>query len=261
MALGRAEVARYGVEVTEGRARSRPSAPTRLAVALEDGRTVARPAAPRHDRPRRRPARDPGCASGGATRSCTAPTATDSRSGTSRSACSSQREGHPRRAAVPAADTGRDDVPARGPRPTDDRSKGCGPAASSWSRATSNPWWSRTITSPASPPRRRPDRGLPSRRRHATFAARAGVLGLPRPGGHRPPVGAWAHTSRSDGTGATAVPGVWVAGNVTDPLAQVGASAAAEALAGAGHNLTSSPRTCSSPFSLPPDGSGLTTGH
>ncbi|MCE0488081.1 NAD(P)/FAD-dependent oxidoreductase [Ornithinimicrobium sediminis] len=33
--------------------------------------------------------------------------------------------------------------------------------------------------------------------------------------------------------GATAVPGVWVAGNVTDPTAQVGASAAAGALAGA----------------------------
>jgi thioredoxin reductase len=33
--------------------------------------------------------------------------------------------------------------------------------------------------------------------------------------------------------GTTAVPGVWVAGNVTDPTAQVGASAAAGALAGA----------------------------
>ena len=33
--------------------------------------------------------------------------------------------------------------------------------------------------------------------------------------------------------GATAVPGVWVAGNATDPTAQVGASAAAGALAGA----------------------------
>ena len=31
--------------------------------------------------------------------------------------------------------------------------------------------------------------------------------------------------------GATEVPGVWVAGNVTDPVAQVGASAAAGALA------------------------------
>jgi thioredoxin reductase len=32
--------------------------------------------------------------------------------------------------------------------------------------------------------------------------------------------------------GATEVPGVWVAGNATDPVAQVGASAAAGALAG-----------------------------
>jgi thioredoxin reductase len=40
----------------------------------------------------------------------------------------------------------------------------------------------------------------------------------------------------SDFTGATSVPGVWVAGNVTDPMAQVGASAAAGALAGAAIN-------------------------
>ncbi len=33
--------------------------------------------------------------------------------------------------------------------------------------------------------------------------------------------------------GSTTVPGVWVAGNATDPTAQVGASAAAGALAGA----------------------------
>jgi thioredoxin reductase len=32
--------------------------------------------------------------------------------------------------------------------------------------------------------------------------------------------------------GSTEVPGVWVAGNATDPVAQVGASAAAGALAG-----------------------------
>jgi thioredoxin reductase len=37
----------------------------------------------------------------------------------------------------------------------------------------------------------------------------------------------------ADPTGATAVPGVWVAGNVTDLVAQVGAAAAAGAMAGA----------------------------
>ncbi|WP_432108816.1 NAD(P)/FAD-dependent oxidoreductase [Streptomyces sp. AA1529] len=37
----------------------------------------------------------------------------------------------------------------------------------------------------------------------------------------------------ADAAGATAVPGVWVAGNAADPTAQVGASAAAGALAGA----------------------------
>jgi thioredoxin reductase len=36
--------------------------------------------------------------------------------------------------------------------------------------------------------------------------------------------------------GTTSVPGVWVAGNVTEPNAQVGASAAAGALAGAHMN-------------------------
>ncbi|MGW5399057.1 NAD(P)/FAD-dependent oxidoreductase [Streptomyces sp. NPDC003952] len=53
-------------------------------------------------------------------------------------------------------------------------------------------------------------------------------LGLPMenlPGGGRSFV--------SGPAGATDVPGVWVAGNVTDPMAQVGASAAAGALAGA----------------------------
>ncbi|MFJ7272427.1 NAD(P)/FAD-dependent oxidoreductase [Streptomyces sp. NPDC099050] len=53
-------------------------------------------------------------------------------------------------------------------------------------------------------------------------------LGLPMedvPGGGR--------RFASGAAGATAVPGVWVAGNVTDPMAQVGASAAAGALAGA----------------------------
>jgi thioredoxin reductase len=41
-----------------------------------------------------------------------------------------------------------------------------------------------------------------------------------------------------DATGATVVPGVWVAGNVTDPVAQVGGAAAAGALAGAHINAS-----------------------
>jgi len=41
------------------------------------------------------------------------------------------------------------------------------------------------------------------------------------------------HRFASGVAGSTAVPGVWVAGNATDPAAQVGASAAAGALAGA----------------------------
>ena len=40
----------------------------------------------------------------------------------------------------------------------------------------------------------------------------------------------------ADRTGLTAVPGVWVAGNVTDPTAQVLASANAGAMAGASIN-------------------------
>jgi thioredoxin reductase len=39
-----------------------------------------------------------------------------------------------------------------------------------------------------------------------------------------------------EGAGRTAVPGVWVAGNVTDPMGQVGAAAASGALAGAAIN-------------------------
>jgi thioredoxin reductase len=41
----------------------------------------------------------------------------------------------------------------------------------------------------------------------------------------------------ADRTGATAVPGVWVAGNLTDPQAQVIAAAAAGLMAGAAINL------------------------
>lgn len=41
------------------------------------------------------------------------------------------------------------------------------------------------------------------------------------------------HFIDSDATGLTLVPGVWVAGNVTDPMAQVVSSAAAGAMAGA----------------------------
>jgi thioredoxin reductase len=64
------------------------------------------------------------------------------------------------------------------------------------------------------------------------LTARAGILAdlgletteLPR--------GLGEHVA-SDATGLTAVPGVWVAGNVTNPTAQVLASASASAMAGA----------------------------
>ncbi|OKI81649.1 NAD(P)/FAD-dependent oxidoreductase [Micromonospora sp. CB01531] len=64
------------------------------------------------------------------------------------------------------------------------------------------------------------------------MVARAGflaALGL-RPAAH--PAGVGEHIP-ADATGRTEVPGVWVAGNVTDPAAQVGAAAAAGAGAGA----------------------------
>ena len=41
----------------------------------------------------------------------------------------------------------------------------------------------------------------------------------------------------ADRTGATADPGVWVAGNLTDPMAQVMAAAAAGLMAGAAINV------------------------
>ena len=115
------------------------------------------------------------------------------------------------------------------------RSKDCRPEVSSWSRATSTRSWWRTITSTGV---RLADGRIVACRAVAvtpTFAARAGVLvalGLEATD-HPSAMGTYVS---SDFTGATAVPGVWVAGNVTDPMAQVGASAAAGALAGAAIN-------------------------
>jgi thioredoxin reductase len=60
----------------------------------------------------------------------------------------------------------------------------------------------------------------------AGFLASLGLRTVPHPAGvgeHVP----------ADPAGRTEVPGVWVAGNVTDPVAQVGPSAAAGANAGA----------------------------
>ncbi|MFD6399565.1 NAD(P)/FAD-dependent oxidoreductase [Nocardia sp. NPDC060249] len=60
----------------------------------------------------------------------------------------------------------------------------------------------------------------------ATFLADLGLIPEPHPSGigdHIP----------ADPVGRTSVPGVWIAGNATDPSAQVGAAAAAGAMAGA----------------------------
>ncbi|RYU12458.1 NAD(P)/FAD-dependent oxidoreductase [Nocardioides iriomotensis] len=51
------------------------------------------------------------------------------------------------------------------------------------------------------------------------------------------PTGVGEHVPTADPVGRTGVPGVWVAGNVTDLSAQVGASAAAGATAGAQLNM------------------------
>jgi hypothetical protein len=56
-----------------------------------------------------------------------------------------------------------------------------------------------------------------------------GLEGLRLPVQELPNVG---RVFASGPAGATEVPGVWVAGNATDPVAQVGASAAAGAVAG-----------------------------
>ncbi|HET7480071.1 MAG TPA: NAD(P)/FAD-dependent oxidoreductase [Rubrobacteraceae bacterium] len=64
------------------------------------------------------------------------------------------------------------------------------------------------------------------------FAARAGMLaGLGLETTTHP--SGMGERIEADATGRTAVPGVWVAGNVTDPVAQVGAAAAAGAFAAA----------------------------
>ena len=78
-------------------------------------------------------------------------------------------------------------------------------------------------------------------RGRAPHGARAGFLadlGL-EPTAH--PRGAGEYIA-ADATGLTAVPGVWVAGNVTDLFAQVGGAAAAGAVAAAAINWTWSPK-------------------
>ncbi|WP_316575933.1 NAD(P)/FAD-dependent oxidoreductase [Nocardia canadensis] len=60
----------------------------------------------------------------------------------------------------------------------------------------------------------------------ATFLADLGLVAQPHPSG------AGDHIP-ADPVGRTEVPGVWIAGNATDPSAQVGAAAAAGAMAGA----------------------------
>ncbi len=67
------------------------------------------------------------------------------------------------------------------------------------------------------------------------FAARADVLASLGLDATDHPSGLGSYVA-SDLTGATEVSGVWVAGNVTDPMAQVVASAAAGSLAGAAIN-------------------------
>ena len=65
------------------------------------------------------------------------------------------------------------------------------------------------------------------------FVARSAVLEDLGVAGRRSPVGRSLRRGRRTVTGATAVPGVWVAGNVSDLSAQVVAAAAAGTLAGA----------------------------
>ena len=67
------------------------------------------------------------------------------------------------------------------------------------------------------------------------FAARAGMLADLGLETTTHPSGMGEHIE-ADATGLTAVPGVWVAGNVTDPTAQVLGSASAGAMAGAAIN-------------------------
>ena len=67
------------------------------------------------------------------------------------------------------------------------------------------------------------------------FAVRAGMLAGLGLEATAHPSGMGEHVE-SDATGLSAVPGVWVAGNVTDPTAQVLGSANAGAMAGAAIN-------------------------
>jgi thioredoxin reductase len=69
---------------------------------------------------------------------------------------------------------------------------------------------------------------------HTRLTARADLAGL-TPREH--PMGIGTYLPAEDPTGRTSVPGVWVAGNVTDPMAQVVTSAAAGLMAGAAINM------------------------
>ncbi|KPG81917.1 FAD-dependent oxidoreductase [Frigoribacterium sp. RIT-PI-h] len=68
--------------------------------------------------------------------------------------------------------------------------------------------------------------------------ARAAFVAARGPGATAPPAGVGTHLATVEPfTGRSAVPGVWLAGNVTEPMAQVGAAAGAGTMAGAAINM------------------------
>jgi thioredoxin reductase len=236
MALGRAEVARYGVEVTEGRAVSARRTDSGFSVTLEDGRTVEGrrllvttglhdelpDIAGLRERWGREVVHCPYC-HGWEVRDepigvlVTGPRAT--------------HVAQLFRQMTPEVTMFLHD----GPRPTDDEIEGLQARGVELVEGHVD---SLVVEDDRLTGVRLDDGRVVACRAVAvtpTFAARAGVLaslGL-EPTDH--PSGMGTHIA-CDATGATAMTGVWVAGNVTDPMAQVGASAAAGALAGAAIN-------------------------
>ena len=174
-----------------------------------------------------------GCASAGAGTCCTARTATAGRSATSPSACwpAGRCRCTRRCCSGSGATTSRssptpcrrrparqaEQLAARGIRVVGRRGRGAGDRRRPAHRGAAG----------------RRHRGRPRGAGGLAADGRARRTSSPRSacGRSEHPSGIGEHVP-ADPTGRTEVPGVWVAGNVTDPVAQVGAAAAAGAVAG-----------------------------
>ena len=223
LAVGRDEVRRYGVEVVDGRGPHRGTQRTRgFAVDPRRRHRAPRPAPAGHHRARRRAARDrrtPRALGSRGRALPVLPRLGDPRPGDRRPRHRCTRRAP--RPALPPADRRRDGVPAHRTRAHRRRSSNSSRRATSPSSAVrSTSSRSPTTGSPASGSTTGEVVAVDALAVAPRFVARAEVLtslGL-EPTEHPMGIGSFIN---ADPTGATAVPGVWVAGNVADLMAQV----------------------------------------